>query len=119
MTADDALRFGSARTRFTTWTFIKRARGCTLVELLIIVAIIATIAAIALQMLISARISSNAAAAIATLKNIVSAHYEGTANMPPADAAIENGSTGTIIGEFSCSNRPAPAVAGSIWRPVN
>ena len=49
----------------------------------------------------------------------VPAPYDGTANMPAPDAAIENGSGGTILGEFSRSNLPAPAVDGKVWKPIN
>jgi prepilin-type N-terminal cleavage/methylation domain-containing protein len=45
--------------------------------------------------------------------------YEGTANMPAPDAALENGSAGTIVGPFSLSGLPAPAVDGKTWKPVN
>jgi len=45
--------------------------------------------------------------------------YDGTANMPAPDAAIENGSAGTIIGELSRSSLPAPSVDGKVWKSVN
>ena len=50
-----------------------RIRGFTLVELLIIVVLIAAVAAIAIPSLLAARLSSDESAAIATLKNVVSA----------------------------------------------
>jgi prepilin-type N-terminal cleavage/methylation domain-containing protein len=49
----------------------------------------------------------------------VNGTYEGTANMPAPDAAIENGSAGTITGTISVANSPAPAVDGKTWIPVN
>lgn len=45
--------------------------------------------------------------------------YEGTANMPPPDAAIEGGSAGSILGVFSNTGLPAPAVDGKLWKPAN
>ena len=50
--------------------------GFTLIELMIVIAIIAIIAAIAIPNLLSARLSSNEAAAIATMRNIVSAQAQ-------------------------------------------
>jgi prepilin-type N-terminal cleavage/methylation domain-containing protein len=53
-----------------------RAAGFTLIELMIVIAIIAIIAAIAVPNLLSAKLSANETAAIATLRSLVSAQAQ-------------------------------------------
>ncbi|MEM8709686.1 MAG: prepilin-type N-terminal cleavage/methylation domain-containing protein, partial [Planctomycetota bacterium] len=75
--------------------------GFTLIELMIVVAIIAIIAAVAIPKLVSARVSANENAAIATLRSIAAAQQQLQASAAidtDADGGGEHGFFGELSG---------------------
>lgn len=71
----------------------RSARGFTLIELMIVVSVIATIAAVAIPNLLSSRLTANEASAISTLRTLISAQAQVAAR-----AAVDSDGDGR--GEF-------------------
>jgi prepilin-type N-terminal cleavage/methylation domain-containing protein len=102
-----------------------KGRGFTLIELMIVIVILGIVAAIALPNLLSARLSANETAAIATLREVLTAQSQFQSRMVVDEDQDGTGEFGTFA-ELSAAVGPRggppstmPPILSSAFRTVN